>query len=80
MVLCISSSKVPPLYSGEGCTLPLHQGSPMAAAKGRSKGGSGQGWGQAIPPETLTLVGLGQGLGAPFFFPNGLLSVNWPIR
>jgi hypothetical protein len=43
MVLCISSSKAPPLYSGEGCTLPLHQGSQEAAAKGRRQGGGGQG-------------------------------------
>jgi hypothetical protein len=37
VLLCISSSKSPPLYSGRGCTLPLHQGSQEVMAKGRSK-------------------------------------------
>jgi hypothetical protein len=69
-VCCASSSKGPPhLYSGEGCTLPLHQGIQEAAAKGKSKGGGGQGR-VGCPPETLTLADLGQGLGAPFFISS----------
>jgi hypothetical protein len=48
-VLCISSSKGPPLYSGEGCTLPLHQGSEEAVSKGRSKGGATARVGPATP-------------------------------
>jgi hypothetical protein len=44
---------------GRGAPLPLPK-APRAAAKRRKRAG-GQGW------ETLTLAGLGQGLGAPFF-------------
>jgi hypothetical protein len=81
-VLCISSSWDPPLYSGEGCTLTPPTRPQEAASKEEEKGGGGQWWGQACPLEILTLAGLGQGYGIPFFssFPNGLLSVNWPIR
>jgi hypothetical protein len=67
---------------GRGCTLPLPQGSPREAAKG----GGGRWWPRLVGPshpQTLTLVGLGQGPRAPpifLFLPHGLLSVNWPVR
>jgi hypothetical protein len=65
LVLCISSSKGPLYIVGRGCTLPLHQGSPRAAARSGAR---------PALPETLTLAGLGQGLGAPFFFLSSLMG------
>jgi hypothetical protein len=58
-VLCISSSKGPLYIVGRGCTLPLHQGSQEAEAKGRRQGRRRQMVGPGRPPETLTLAGLG---------------------
>jgi hypothetical protein len=80
-VLCISSSKGPLYIVGRGCTLPLHQGSQEAAAKGRSNRArtAAARVGPVGPPETLSLAGRPP-RNPNHGRPNGLLLVNWPIR
>jgi hypothetical protein len=68
---CASPPPRDPLYIvGRGCTIPLHQISQEAAAKGRRQGGGGQGWGQQ-PPRKPNPGWPGPRLGAPPFFLVG---------
>jgi hypothetical protein len=74
MELCVDSSCTGVYIVGKGCILtpsPRHLG---RRPKGEQSGGQGR-----PAKETLTLAGLGQGLGPLFsfsFIPNGLLSLK----